>query len=557
MNNLSLYRAPRKQGLLAFLLFLSLSVSTFAQTAAVSAKSSITADEKRFSEQVKVSTIKEITSTLSAPDMQGRGTMQPGGDKAADYLARYMATLGLKPLGDNGTYLQKIKFKETFAGPETSIRIGDEALKFGTDYYLLPVANNDNIASGDVVFIGYGLVSDALKRNDLAGVDLKGKIIMVLGGVPESLQNDPVSKTKNTFGMVRMMIQKGAAGVLLLKNGREQNGFAATAKYFTRRSVTMESSKPQVPQALPPVLTLSDAATEKLFVGSGMTFKEAKVAADSNEFKPVTLKQTININIKYKTNSGTGSNVVGVMEGSDPTLKSEAVIFSAHYDAYGVENGKTYPGAADNALGVAEMLSVAEAFGKHKVKPKRSLIFIAVTGEEYGLFGSKYWAQNPTWDIKKVAANLNLDGIGTEVYGPVKTFVGYGAEYSSLGGMMEDIAGSMEITVIPDPIPQEQVFYRSDHYSFVERGVPSLMLMGAPAGDMMVWMKKMEQFERTDYHEPGDIIRPDWNWEGARTVALVMGIMGVRLSAAEKMPEWLPGSRFVKMERGYTGPVPQ
>jgi hypothetical protein len=243
----------RQQYFLGVLLTLSIFVSGFAQApqtgaAVATAKSSLTADEKAFSAKVSVTTIREITNTLAAPEMQGRGTMQPGGNKAADYLGRYMATLGLKPLGDKDSYLQKIKFKETFVGPETVIKIGDATLKLGEDYYLLPVSKNDNIASGDVVFVGYGLVSEALKRNDLAGLDLKGKIVMLLGGVPPGLQNDPISKTKNAFGIIRTMIQNGAAGVILLKTGREKTGFAETAKYLTRRSVSMESAQTQVPR---------------------------------------------------------------------------------------------------------------------------------------------------------------------------------------------------------------------------------------------------------------------------------------------------------------------
>ena len=151
------------------------------------------------------------------------------------------------------------------------------------------------------------------------------------------------------------------------------------------------------------------------------------------------------------------------------------------------------------------MLAVAEAYSK--MKPKRSMIFLAVTGEEYGLYGSKYWAKKPTWDIKKVSANLNLDGVGTEVYAPVKTMVGYGAEHSTLGAMLEEVSNSYGIKVVPDPVPDEKVFYRSDHYSFVERGVPALMLMGAPDGDIQIAMKRMKEWEKTDYHQPGDIIQ--------------------------------------------------
>ena len=154
-------------------------------------------------------------------------------------------------------------------------------------------------------------------------------------------------------------------------------------------------------------------------------------------------------------------------------------------------------------------------------------------------------------DIKKVAANLNLDGVGTEVYGPVKTFVGYGAEHSTLGAMLADVTATMRIKIVPDPKPEEKYFYRSDHYSFVERGVPALMLMGG-LESMDETMKRAEAWEKSDYHNPGDVIKPDWHWEGAETVAEVMGILGWRISETEKMPAWLSTSRFAGLERGNT-----
>ena len=188
---------------------------------------------------------------------------------------------------------------------------------------------------------------------------------------------------------------------------------------------------------------------------------------------------------------------------------------------------------------------------------KRSMIFLAVTGEEYGLYGSKYWAKSPTWKIKQVAANLNLDGIGTEVYGPVKTVVGFGAEHSTLGSMLADVSTIFGIKVIADPIPDEKIFYRSDHYSFVEKGVPALMLLGAPDGDPQIWLKRIKEFEKTDYHNPGDVIRPDWDWGGARSVAVVMAVMGLRVSEVETMPSWLSTSRFAKLERGNSKEIPE
>jgi Zn-dependent M28 family amino/carboxypeptidase len=138
----------------------------------------------------------------------------------------------------------------------------------------------------------------------------------------------------------------------------------------------------------------------------------------------------------------------------------------------------------------------------------------------------------------------------------VKTIVGYGAEHSSLGPILEDVAKSFEINVIPDPMPDEKVFYRSDHYSFVERGIPSLMLLGAPAGDKEIWMKRIKDWEKTDYHQPGDSIQPGWAWEGAEAVAEVMAIMGWRISETDAMPRWLPSSRFSKFDRGNTKEIP-
>jgi Zn-dependent M28 family amino/carboxypeptidase len=300
----------------------------------------------------------------------------------------------------------------------------------------------------------------------------------------------------------------------------------------------------------------SKSGAEKLFAKSGVALKDALAQAEQNTFKPIKLNQSARIVAKYKTTKGASSNVVGYIEGSDPKLKEEAVLFSAHYDAYGIENGKIYYGAADNALGTAEMLAVAEAFSKSPAKPKRSLVFLAVTGEEYGLYGSKYWAKNPTWNIKKVAANLNLDGIGTEVYGPVKSFVGYGAEHSTLGPMLENVTAALGIQIKPDPKPEEKYFYRSDHYSFVERGVPALMLMGG-LESMEETMKRAEEWEKTSYHLPADVIQKTWHWEGAKTVADVMGVMGWRLANADAMPTWLSTSRFADLERGNTKKLPE
>lgn len=535
-----------QQALSALILTVFLFGQSFAQAA-------LSATEKEIADKITVASIKEATAALSADDMQGRGTMQPGGDKAANWIADRFQKLGLKPLGDKGSFLQKVEFKETVATSETTFKVGDQSLAFGTDFAFVPMNNGNKDVGGEMVFVAYGIQAKSINRDDLAGIDVAGKVVVMLEGPPAGISKEAWDKQKAGQVFVQAIMLKGASAIVFIGHGREEHPPDEAIQYMGRRQIMMPDEE-GYPAEVPPIVYVGSKAAEKLFAKSSVNLKDALAQSEKNDFKPIKLNQKAKIVGKYKSTKGTSSNVVGYIEGSDPALKSEAVLFSAHYDAFGTENGKIYPGAADNALGTAELLAVAEAFSK--MKPKRSMIFIAVTGEEYGLYGSKFWAKKPTWDIKKVAANLNLDGIGSEVYGPVKTMVGYGAEHSSLGAMLADVAKIMAINVIPDPIPDEKIFYRSDHYSFVERGVPALMLMGAPAGEKEVWLKRIRDFEKTDYHNPGDVIKSDWTWEGAETVAEVMGIMGWRISETEKMPEWLSTSRFAKLERGNTKELP-
>lgn len=538
----------------ALLSFALLSPSVFAQQqqAAATAQaraSALSAGEREAGELVRTETIREVVTALSADEMLGRGTMQPGGEKAASYLAERFAKLGLKPLGSKNSYLQTIKFRDQEFLPETSLKVGDTPLKLGSDFVVAPPYSGDKSASGTMVFVAYGLVSSVPKRNDLAGVDLKGKVVVMLEGPPKSVDKAAWRKAHAQIGILQSLVQQGAAGIIFVSNGSEEHPYSEMADYLTRRQVELADEE-ELPSFLPPFLTVSNQTAEKLFAASGVSLAQALERAESNSFAPFSLKETAKITVRLKKSKGTASNVVGLLEGSDPALKSEAVVYSAHYDAYGVAAGnRVYHGAADNGLGVGEMLAIAEALTKSPVRPRRSVIFMAVTGEEYGGYGADYWVHNPTWKIKQVAADLNFDGMGTEVYGPVKTLVGYGAEYSSLGNVLTEVAAARGLKIIPDPMPDEKSFYRSDHYEFVKKGIPGLMLLGAPEGETKAWVERMKTWEKTDYHQPTDIIRPDWNWEGPREMAVVGVIMGLRIANDAQMPAWLPSSIFNR-ERG-------
>jgi Zn-dependent M28 family amino/carboxypeptidase len=539
------------RALVVALLIATLSSSTVlgwqqaAASVAVKSAPALTEKERATAALVRAETIRKVTTELSAPEMQGRGTAQPGGDRAARYIADRFSKLGLKPLGDGGTYLQAIKFKSSLVLPESSVKAGDAVLKQGADFVLAPPYTSDQMdATGGLVFVGYGVNSTDLKRNDLEGLDLKGKIVVILNGRPQNMDEAAWKKAGSTMALARNLVAQGAAGIVLANFGSKAQPYKLVANYLSRRRV-QPADAPVPPFKLPPILLMSDEGLDKLFAGAGQTYAQSLAKAQTGEFVSRDLNKQATISIRIKTEEATSSNVAGILEGSDATLKDQAIVYTAHYDAYGIDaEGRIYPGAADNALGVAMITSIAEAFTKSKERPRRSIIFLAVTGEEYGLLGAEYWVKHPTWPLDKIAADLNFDGIGTEIYGPVKRVVGFGAEYSELGKTLEDVLQATGVTLTPDPMPEEQAFYRSDHFAFVKKGVPALMLLGAPEGDTAVWMARARKWLDTDYHQTTDTVQPNWNWEGPRTSATIGLIIGMRVASAEAMPSWLPGAPF-------------
>jgi len=512
---------------------------------------SLTAVERKAANRIKLETIRDVTTALSSPQFEGRGTGQPGGDRAAQYLADRFAKLGLKPAGENGTYLQAIKFRSAQVTAENSVKIGETVLKHGDDYVLLPPLTWDeaNVTS-NLVFAGYGVASPELHRDDFAGIDLKGKIVIILGGQPDGV--DAAAWTRATNPQVRglSIFSRGAAAMIVGNAASAARPYSLIANYLSRRRVSL-AAQPAMPVKIPPVLLVSDGALEKMFAGSGSTYAETLAKAKTGAAVSRELNQTATLALRVKREETTGSNVIGVFEGSDAKLKDEAVVYTAHYDAYGKEpDGRVFPGAADNALGVGTITALAEAFVKAFPKPadrpRRSIIFMAVTGEEYGLLGSESFVSHPTWPLEKIAADINFDGIGTEIYGPVKRVVGFGAEHSDLGTVFEDVANASGDIVTPDPLPEENAFVRSDHYAFVRHGVPALMLLGGPEGDESIWIARAKKWMETDYHSPSDTVKPNWDWTGPQTLARLGLVIGLRVANADAMPAWRATSPFNK-----------
>ena len=536
--------------------------SPLAQAPAAKTAPVLSAAEREAAAQLKAETIRDVTVALAAKEMQGRGTGQPGADRAAQYIADRFARLGLKPLGDQAEgkpgYLQSIKFKVEHVQPDSSFKAGDVSLKYKEDFVIPPPLPQEDSkeASGALVFAGYSVVSPDLKRDDLAGLDLKGKIVVVLSGRPNNVEAAAWARAANQQAVFGRMIGAGAAGfAIVYTSARATQPFSLAATYLSRRRVLFADA-PAFPIKLPPIALIGDAAAEKLFAGTGASFAEVKAKAQAGEFVSRDLNKPAAISVRLKHEATTSSNVVGVLEGADAALKSEALVYSAHYDAYGIDtDGTIYPGAADNALGIGKLVAIAEALTKAKAKPRRSVIFLAVTGEEYGLLGAEYWVRHSTWPLEKVAANINYDGIGTEVWGEMGYLINYGFDHSDLGKTIADVAAATKAEIIADPFPDEGVFYRSDHYAFFKRGVPGLYLISTPAGDQAATGARAMKWLVTDYHMATDTVQKDWSWKGAQQLAVVGLVAGLRVANQDAMPAWLPNSPYNR-PRGTTLPPP-
>lgn len=534
--------------LLVLLLLSLLPLPTYgwqSSTAAAATDSALSGNERKVSSFVSIETVKDVTKALASDEMQGRGTATPGGEKAARHLAARFAKLGLKPIGDGGTFLQAIKFSSAQALAESSLQAGDAHLKHGEEFvFAPPYPSEPKSTTGGLVFVGYGVASSEMNRDDFAGLDLKGKIVVLLNGRPKNVTGEQWGKVARQQIIVSNLVFRGAAGLIFTNIGSKEQPFSLIANFLMRRRVTPVDA-PALPLKLPPIMLASAEGAEKLFAGSGISFAQAMAKAEDGELVSRDLNKSATVNMLIKRDQGIGSNVVGMLEGSDAILKNQAVVYIAHYDAFGMESdGRIYRGAADNALGVGYLISIAEAFVKSNARPRRSIIFLSTTGEEYGLQGAEHWVKHPAWPIDKLVAVLNFDGIGTEMYGPVKRIFAIGGEHSDLGGVIERVAAASGLTLTPDPLPEQNIFYRSDHYSFVKAGVPAVMLLAGPAGDMQAITARIKKWLATNYHQTTDTVQPDWFWEGGRALAAVGIITGLRIANADAAPAWRPDSPF-------------
>ena len=488
---------------------------------------------------IGASAISQHTQKLSTDEMEGRAPGSKGEELATAYIADFYRSLGLK------TSFQAVPLVGIDGVPSdlTLTRGGQKrVLRPGTQFVAFTQQEVESIGiDGELVFVGYGVTAPEYQWNDFKDVDVKGKIIVLF-------VNDPPLADPKMFGGKAMTYygrwtykyeeaaRQGAAGALIVHETGPagypwevvQGGWSGERFDIVKADKGVSDIKVGG--------WIQREVADQIFIWAGHRFDDLKQKALQPDFKPIPLGIRASVDVKNKLRHTDSKNVIGVLEGQTP---EEYVIFTSHWDHLGIgleqSGDKIYNGAIDNASGTAMMMEIARAFASVQPRPKRSIVFLAVTAEEQGLLGSKYYAENPVLPLNKTLANINMDS--ANVYGRNDRIgvVGYG--YSSLEDILREIAAQQGRTVVPEEEPEKGYYYRSDQFSFAKQGVPALYLHT---------MKKEDDAKYTAerYHKPSDEFDPNWNLEGAVLDTRAYFLVGLRVANDDKWPEWKPGTEF-------------
>ena len=486
--------------------------------------------------------------------LQGRDTGSNEYEIAARYVASHFNQFGLKPAGEDNSWFQSVPFIKTRVNKD-SIGLtlhtdgADQSLEYPQEFIMgaNPNSNADKLTAS-LVFVGYGINAPALNHNDYEGIDVKGKIVVILSGKPKSFPSELGAHVSSGTEKSRYAAENGAVGLLSLHTPERDKvrTYEKILPYVGRPSYYWLQKDGKAAGTQPSITAsayLSKEAGIKLFQAAGANLEEvfAQIAKDE-----VPAGFDLNLEVSMQRESlhekVASSNVAGIIEGSDPALKNEYVVYSAHLDHIGTggrvkEDDHINNGALDNASGIAVMLETARQFSMQQ-KPKRSILFVAVTGEEKGLLGSEYFATNPTVSKDSMVANINLD-MPLILY-PFADVIAFGSEHSTMANYVSRAAESQGLKLSPDPMPEQNLFTRSDHYSFVKQGVPSIFLVpGFQSKDPEIdGGKVFKDFFVEHYHQPSDDTHLDINYQAGATFAKVNYQIGTEIANSATRPSW-------------------
>ena len=493
-------------------------------------------------------------SDLSSDAMEGREAGTPGYDRAAAYVVERLQALGLEPAGTEGFY-QRVEFEEQTLDPAnarvTLVAGGAETpLRSPQDIIVGRRSPLPARADASLVFVGYGLHIPEAGHDDFAGIDLRGKIAVFVSGGPASISG--ALKSHARAERSRLLAERGAVGAIALTTQtqseapwtRAMAGAAAGGLYFADPAI----------RTTPGTFfdaSLNPAEAERLFAGSGRTFAEVARLADASAAVPsFPLRPTLRASLAPTTRRLSSMNVVARLPGSDPALRAEHVVMSAHLDGLGfAETGagdRIYNGALDNAAGVAALLDIAAEMKRTRARPRRSLLFVFVTAEEKGLLGARYFSRRPSVPRQSIVADLNYD-MALPLY-PLTGITVIGADESSLGAEAAAVAETVDLPLQPDPFPNRNSFTRSDQYAFIEQGIPSVAFkFGFAAGTPEAETERA--WRATHYHSPTDDgSQPVFREDEIRLHDFI-GALALRVANADARPRWNDTSFFRRFAR--------
>lgn len=521
------------------------------------------------SSQISEDRLRAHIKFLSDDRLEGRGTGARGGELAALYIAEQFEAMGLKGAGARGSFWQPASLVGVKADPQTVLRVEgqnrSETFHFADDFVAFTGAQTDHVnVSADLVFVGYGIDAPGQKWNDYKGPaeDYRGKILVMLVNDPPATAEEP-----DLFGGRRLTYsgrwtykyeeaaRRGAAGAILLHTN-ESAGYPWSVVRTSNGSWRFDiarSSSDQTP-FLKVRSWMTDEAAHRLFSLAGLNFDDLRKRAATREFNPVKMNLKASLDLNSEVKRVEAPNVAAILPGSDRKLREEYVVFTAHWDHFGMgapdkSGDNIYNGALDNATGVAAVLEIARVLSSlpPAQRPRRSVLFLITTAEEQGLIGSEWYTLHPLVPLNKTAADINLDSMN--ILGPTADFVPLGAERSTLNVVVDQVARERGFRLSPDPRPEQGSFYRSDHFPFAKVGVPSISLKEGNdyIGHDKAWgEKKFQEYNQAHYHQPSDEYRDDWNFQGMIQETDFAMEIGRRVANLPTLPKFNPNDEFAK-----------